>query len=123
MRGIGPPEMFGIWGNGLTLLATALPLPWLWQAPPPGDLDLHAFARAIAGSGFPLLVTAHAKAPVAVLAPFQYNQLLYGILLGLVLFGDRPEVRVLVGASVVAASGFYIFRREAIRPSANGAAR
>jgi drug/metabolite transporter (DMT)-like permease len=115
MRGIDPPEAFGIWGNGLTLLATSVLLPWVWRTPTPADLALHAFAGVIAGGGFLLLVLAHAKAPVAVLAPFQYSQMLYGIVLGALLFGDLPELETLAGAAIVVASGLYIFHREAVR--------
>lgn len=122
MRGVDPPEAFGIWGNGLTLLATAAALPWLWRTPSVPDLALHAFAGSIAGSGFLLLVLAYARAPVAVLAPFQYSQMIYGILLGLWLFGDRPEPEMLAGAAIVVGSGLYIFHREAVRRRQAGAA-
>lgn len=115
MRGIDPPEAFGIWGNGLTLLATSVLLPWVWRTPTAADLALHAFAGVIAGGGFLLLVLAHAKAPVAVLARFQYSQMLYGIVLGALLFGDLPELETLAGAAIVVASALYILHREAVR--------
>lgn len=115
MRGIDPPEAFGIWGNGLSVIATGSLLPWLRRAPTASDLALHGFAGAIAGSGFLLLVLAHANAPVAVLAPFQYSQMLYGIALGALLFGDLPDPATLAGATIVVGSGLYIFHREAVR--------
>lgn len=115
MRGIDPPETFGLWGNGLTLLATATVLPWVWRMPSAPDLALHALAGTIAGSGFLLLVQAHARAPVAVLAPFQYSQMIYGLLIGAALFGDRPDPTMLAGAVIVVASGLYIFHREGVR--------
>lgn len=115
MRGIDPPETFGLWGNGLTMLATSCALPWVWQPPSAADLGLHALAGTIAGSGFLLLVLAYASAPVAVLAPFQYSQMLYGLVIGAVVFGDRPEATMLAGAAIVVASGLYIFHREAVR--------
>ncbi len=120
MRGIDPPETFGLWGNGLTILATAAALPWLWRTPSAPDLALHAAAGTIAGSGFLLLVQAHARAPVAVLAPFQYSQMIYGLAIGAVLFGDRPDPAVLVGALIVVASGLYIFHRESVRRRTDG---
>lgn len=115
MRGIDPPEVFGIWGNGLTAIAKAWALPGVWRSPAPVDRAPHALAGTIAGCGFLLLVIAHARAPVAVLAPFQYSQMVHGILLGLFLFGDRPEPEVLLGAAIVVGSGLYIFHRETVR--------
>jgi len=115
MHGIDPPEAFGIWGNGLSVIATGSVLRWLWRAPPATDPALHSFAGAIAGDGFFLLVLAHAKAPVAVLAPFRYSQMLYGIALGALLFGDLPDPGTLVGATILVGSGLYIFHREPVR--------
>lgn len=115
MRGIDPPEVFAIWGNGLSALATGLALPWVWIPPEPADLALHAIAGTLAGTGFMLLVTAYAKAPVGVLAPFQYAQMIYGLAIGLLLFGDHPDPLMLFGAAIVVASGLYIFHREAVR--------
>ncbi|MCX7630862.1 MAG: DMT family transporter [Geminicoccaceae bacterium] len=123
MRGVDPPEVFAIWGNGLSVLATGVALPWVWIPPEPADLGLHALAGTFAGTGFMLLVTAYAKAPAAVLAPFQYAQMIYGLVIGLLLFGDRPDPLVLLGAGIVVASGLYIFRREAVRRLSAAAGR
>lgn len=110
-----PVELLGVIGNGLTVLATGVAMPWLWRAPSLPDLGLAALAGTIAGSGFLLLALAFRAAPAAVIAPFQYSQMLYGIVAGLLVFGDRPEPRTLLGAAIVAASGLYVFRREARR--------
>jgi hypothetical protein len=50
MRGIDSPEAFGIWGIGLSAIASGSVLPWRWRAPPASDLALHSFAGAIAGA-------------------------------------------------------------------------
>ena len=36
----------------------------------------------------------------------------YAILVGLFLFGDRPDPFTLVGAAVIIASGLYVLRQE-----------
>ena len=37
------------------------------------------------------------------------------ILLGYLVFGDKPEPRTLVGASIIIASGLYLLYRERVR--------
>ena len=114
MRGIDPPEVFGLWGNGLTLLGVGTLLWPVWVQPTLGDLFLHVVAGTVAGSGFLLLVQAYSKAPVAILAPLQYSQLVFGLTVGLLYFGDVPSLRMLAGAAVVVASGLFIFDRETV---------
>jgi drug/metabolite transporter (DMT)-like permease len=106
-----PVEMLGLFGNGLTLILMALVQPWIWQTPTPFELALAALAGCIAGSGFLLLATAFRLAPAATIAPFQYSQMLYGVAAGFLLFDERPEPHVLVGAAIIIASGLYVLSR------------
>jgi drug/metabolite transporter (DMT)-like permease len=48
-------------------------------------------------------------------APFDYSAMLWAVLLGMAVFGDRPGWPVLSGAAVVIASGLYILHRESVR--------
>jgi drug/metabolite transporter (DMT)-like permease len=101
------------WGQILSFLGAGLLVMPLWIHPTLPDLGLAAIAGTIAGSGFLVLVRAYSCAPAALLAPFQYVQLLYGTAVGWLLFGDLPTVNLLLGAAIVIASGLYIVRREA----------
>ena len=51
-----------------------------------------------AAVGHGLLIMAHQRAPASVLTPFSYTQLVWMILSGLLVFGDRPSGAVLSGA-------------------------
>ncbi len=62
------------------------------------------------------VVKAYQLAPVAVLAPMSYSELLWSTLFGFLIFGDFPDQWTLLGAGIVVASGLYIFHREG-RPS------
>ncbi|MEK0083492.1 DMT family transporter [Benzoatithermus flavus] len=117
-----PLEAVGVVGNALTLLASSLLLPEVWLAPGPADLALAAVAGAVGGAAFLLLAAAFRLAPAALVAPFQYSQMLYGILVGWLVFLDRPSVRMLVGAAIVIGSGLYVLRRETAVRRALGAA-
>ena len=58
------------------------------------------------------LVTAYMRAPVALVAPFQYTQLLWGAFFGYVVFNNVPEARMLAGAVIVALSNMFLILYE-----------
>ena len=65
---------------------------------------------ATAGHG--LLILAHQRAPAPVLTPFNYSQLLWMILSGLIVFGDRPPLATLIGAGLVVGCGWFLVAYE-----------
>ena len=102
----------GTAGNLLTCAVTPLFLPWVWRTPSLEDLGIAAAAGMTAGSAFLLLAAAFRAAPAAVIAPFQYSQMLYAILVGWLLFADWPSSRMLLGSAIIVASGLYVLRQE-----------
>jgi len=83
-----------------------------WVTPDPLTLAALILGGLIGGVGQLLLTEALRQAPVGVIAPFDYTQLVWASLLGLVVWGELPHPLTLVGAVVVAASGVYILHRE-----------
>ena len=51
-------------------------------------------------------------APVGVVAPFDYTQLIWASLIGFFVWGELPHPATVIGAGIVAASGIYILYRE-----------
>lgn len=86
-----------------------------WVTPDPLTLAMLVVAGLIGGVGQLFLTEALRQAPIGVIAPFDYTQLIWAALLGLVIWGELPHPLTLVGAVVVAASGVYILRRELMR--------
>ncbi|OCW59039.1 multidrug transporter [Hoeflea olei] len=77
-----------------------------------GDALLLACLGGFGMGGHVLLVKASRLASASKVAPFIYSQLLWMVLLGLIVFGDVPDLWTLVGASIICLSGFYIMNRE-----------
>jgi hypothetical protein len=48
------------------------------------------------------------------LAPFSYTTLIWVTLIGLFAFGSLPDLPTAIGASILAAAGLYVWRRERI---------
>jgi drug/metabolite transporter (DMT)-like permease len=96
---------------GIVLLTPMLP--WAWETPP------GAFAWAVMGAmggfaalGHGLLILAHQRAPAPVLTPFNYTQLIWMIVSGVLVFGDRPPGATLLGAGLVVACGLFLVMHE-----------
>ena len=93
---------------GLAPLAIAS---WQW---PQGWLQwtVACMLGVLGGVGHHLLALAHRYAPASVTAPFLYQQIFYMAAFGYVVFGDVPKPSVWLGATIVIASGLYLFARE-----------
>jgi drug/metabolite transporter (DMT)-like permease len=96
-------------------LSAAVPLAWSWRAPEGTEWLLLAGMGLFGCLGHLLLAEAHRLAPASALAPFVYTQIVWMILFGYLVFGDRPDHWTLVGGSIVIASGLYVFARERAR--------
>jgi drug/metabolite transporter (DMT)-like permease len=86
------------------------------------DLALMAGSGLLGGSALLILIAAYRRSPAALVAPFQYTQMLWAIVLGALFWGDLPEAAMLLGAAIVATSGLFILYRETAlgrRPTAS----
>ena len=99
-------------GGALMGLAS---LPFGWVMPPPQILALLVLMGLIGGGGQLLMTEALRVAPVGVVAPFDYIQLVWASVIGFMIWGEIPESLTMAGALVVAASGGYILWREVRR--------
>ena len=103
---------------GLAVLA----MPAFWPAGGAPDLFpsfLMALLLAIFGVSNAvahlLFSRGFAMASIATLAPLEYTPLLWGGLLGYVIFGEVPAWTTLAGASIVICAGVYNVHRERVR--------
>src|SRR5439155_1206714 len=65
--------------------------------------------------GYQCVIMALRTGDISAVAPFRYSALLWAMLLGYLVFGDRPDAMMVTGASVIVLSGLYAFYREHLR--------
>lgn len=65
--------------------------------------------------GYQYVIQAMRTGEVGFIAPFRYTSLLWAIGLGFLVFGDVPDIWMVVGSVIVVMSGVYTFHRERIR--------
>ncbi|MGI9414496.1 MAG: DMT family transporter [Hyphomicrobiales bacterium] len=83
-----------------------------WQAPGEFDLALFALIGLVGGAAHFLVIVAYRHAPASVNAPFEYTALIWGCLLGWVIWREAPDAPVWIGAAVIIFAGLYITYRE-----------
>ena len=91
-----------------------------WVTPDPLTLAMLILGGLLGGVGQLLLTEALRVAPVGVVAPFDYTQLIWATAIGFLVWEEVPHPATIVGALVVAASGVYILHREMRRFRTNG---
>ncbi|WP_051340199.1 DMT family transporter [Azospirillum halopraeferens] len=106
------PFSFPFFGNCVVTAVLALFQPFIFVPPAPGDLALMALAGLFGGMALICTLGAFRIAPAPVVAPFQYTQMVWGVLLGVLVFGDLPSPWLAVGGGLVVASGLYLLQRE-----------
>ncbi|WP_258571230.1 DMT family transporter [Flavimaribacter sediminis] len=87
-------------------------LPFGWVALDMTTLWLLIASGVFGGIGQILLTQSYRFAEVSTIAPFEYTSIIGAIIVGYFLFGDIPEISMLVGTSIVVAAGIFIILRE-----------
>lgn len=91
-----------------------LPLmPFVWRAPAGGDIWLFVLIGLVGGTAAYFVIMAYRNAPAALVAPFEYTALVWGAILGWILWREQPAPVVWLGAAVIILSGLYVTHREA----------
>ncbi|RLK10860.1 DMT family transporter [Ruegeria conchae] len=62
--------------------------------------------------GYYGIVTAMRIGEASALTPFRYTRLVFSIMAGMLMFGERPDSMTLAGAGLIIGSGLYTFIRE-----------
>ncbi|TIL67616.1 DMT family transporter [Mesorhizobium sp.] len=99
----------------MTVLGAALLLPMGGWTPMTGESTAFlALAAVLVVIGYQFIIMAMRVGDISFIAPFRYTALLWSILLGLFIFGDVPDLPMILGASVIVGSGLYALYRERI---------
>lgn len=101
-----------LWFSLLSLAATGLLMPFFASAHDPRIWLLLLALGAVGGFSQICLTASLRYAPVPVVVPFDYTQLLWAVLLGWLVFADRPASTTWLGAAIIVASGLYTLYRE-----------
>ncbi len=86
-----------------------------WRTPTFTELSFLFLVACLATAGHVTLTQAFRCAEITVTQPAQFLQLVWAAILGLLIFGEQPELWTIVGGAVIVASATYIAHRETRR--------
>ncbi len=99
-----------------SLILSGAILLWLQGAEPvrptPAQVWLIAGTLVFSVTGYYAIVRAMRVADASALQPFRYTRLVFSIIAGVLVFGERPDALTLTGAALIIATGLFTFLRE-----------
>ena len=101
-----------LWFTLFSIVATGSLLPFFGQMHDARTWAILAALGLFGGLGQLFLTSALRFAPVSVVVPFDYSQLLWAVLLGWAIWDTHPAATTWAGAAVIIASGLYTLYRE-----------
>ena len=82
---------------------------------PPGvDWNVVAGMIILGSFGYLLLITALRVGDLSAIMPFRYSRIVFLLILGVLVFGERISSSMLIGSTLIIFSGIYIIWREKI---------
>lgn len=104
--------------NAFFLVIAGVPMLWTWQTPGWQELLLMIVVGALGGLGQYFLFEGMKRAPISIIAPFEYTALLWAFALGFLIWGDVPRDAVFVGAAIIVLAGLVVVASERFRKPA-----
>jgi drug/metabolite transporter (DMT)-like permease len=101
-----------LWFTCFSMAVTGLFLPFYGRAHDGPTWAILLALGLCGGLGQLFLTSALRFAPVSVVVPFDYSQLIWAVLLGWLLFDTHPAASTWAGAALIVASGLYTLFRE-----------
>lgn len=98
---------------GVTASGFLISLGQGWAMPSLAQVLLLALGAAFLTVGYVAAVASMRTGEISYVAPFRYTSLLVAILMGLVVFGEWPDLWTWLGSALVVAAGIYTIWREA----------
>ncbi len=104
----------GVYGFAMLLVAGVIALSYTGGALWPNTAVLIKIAAATLFGvlAYSALTGAMRLGEVSAIAPFRYTRLVFAMIIGVVIFGERPDTWTLIGSAIVVGSGLYTVLRQ-----------
>lgn len=98
--------------NAMLAAFTGFALFFCWMPVSPSQFALTCLTGVFAALGQYAMFEGMRRAPVSILAPFEYTSLVWAFILGFLIWGDMPRHNVFLGAGLIIAAGVMIILAE-----------
>lgn len=97
---------------GATGICLGVVLGEQWIVPSLYHVGMIALAVAFLIGGYLTAIDFMRHGDISVVAPFRYTVIVMAMIVGFIVFGDVPDVLMLIGTAIIAVAGIYTFSRE-----------
>lgn len=111
-KGIPTILLTVISGASLMTASSVFAVRETWRLPSGSEISMISGAALFLLAGYYLIIEAMRRGEVAVVSPFRYSVILWAIVAGVMVFGERPDPLALIGTAIVMAAGLYTLFRE-----------
>ena len=94
------------------VVVCAIAMPWLWIPPTTVDWLVFLFIGSLGAGAQYCFLVAYRSAPASIIAPFDYSQILFALLIGYLVWSELPTAQSFIGGTIIVGSGIYIWWRE-----------
>jgi S-adenosylmethionine uptake transporter len=111
LRKIGHRESSGVillYPTLVQFLVAGALMPFIWEPISLTDVQVGLQMGFLGTIGGLLIIAAYRIAPSIVVAPMQYSQIIWASALGLIFFGERPDLMNTIGIGVIIAAGLAL---------------
>ncbi|EJF89053.1 DMT family transporter [Bartonella tamiae] len=113
--GIDKPQTSFFYVGIVGLVIMTIGLPFFWVTVEKQHIPFIVLLCCTSVFGHFLMIKALSIAPLTVIQPFNYLQLVWSVIIGYLVFSDIPDIYTFIGAFLVVGSGLFVFYREQIR--------
>lgn len=112
LGGTEQPATIVFWFFVCSCIVGGLAMPFFGQAHKPSTFALLALAGMLGATAQVLMTTSLRLAPVSVLMPFEYTQIIWTSLFGFLIWSYVPTLNTFIGAALISGGGLYIALQE-----------
>ena len=93
-------------------LAGLVTLPFGWVTPTVAETVALVSIGVLGGTGHIFLTESYRYASASLVAPFDYTSMIWALVLGYAMFGEKPTSEIVLGSAIIAAAGLFVIWRE-----------
>jgi len=107
------PPLVSVFHTGLIgAVAASVIVVFNWQTPSAWEWALLMFTGAVAAIAHIFVIRAFEKTDASIIAPYTYSEIVMAAVLGYLIFGDRPDIYLVIGCALIIASGIIVVRHK-----------
>jgi drug/metabolite transporter (DMT)-like permease len=108
LGGAVDPFVVSMWGSMVALFAVLPLLPFVWVTLTPHQLRIAALMACVTALSQTMMIMGMSRAPVSLMAPFAYTEIIFAVIIGFLIFGSLPDITAPLGMTLIMLSGVFV---------------